>query len=163
LILICQKLKVNELERYRAERLTKGVKPITLNRDRAALPSLTNCAVEAEIIPVNPIIKFKKLKEVKDERTRWLGQHDKDEDIKDDDGNKIGERERFMVAIEAAPDYLRVMVLLAMNTGMRRGEIFQLIWESVDLIGGEVVVRAQRLSRPVEIAAESGRSTINRH
>jgi integrase len=135
-------LKVNELETHRAERLKKGTKPSTLNRNRTSLLSLVNHAVEAEIISSNPIIKFKKLKESNDERVRWLGQRDKDEDIRNDKGNKLGERERLLIALEVAPAYTRVMAVLAMNTGMRRGEIFKLTWGNVDLARGEITIKA---------------------
>lgn len=39
-------------------------------------------------------------------------------------------------------DHIRPMVLLAMTTGMRRGEIFHLRWNDVDLEKGEVTLPA---------------------
>ena len=47
-------------------------------------------------------------------------------------------------------DYLKPICILAMNTGMRRGEIFQLEWESVDFKLKQIKVKAA--------SAKSGKS-----
>ena len=46
------------------------------------------------------------------------------------------------LAVEVA-DYLPIMVLLALNTGLRRGEVFTLRWDAVDLEHRRVIVRAR--------------------
>jgi integrase len=37
-------------------------------------------------------------------------------------------------------DHLKPLVILSLNTGMRRGELFALTWESVDLVAGRITV-----------------------
>lgn len=44
--------------------------------------------------------------------------------------------EEFQRLLEAAPNYLRPILLLAHDTGMRRGEILNLRWSQVDLQHG---------------------------
>jgi len=67
------------------------------------------------------------------QRVRWLGEKDPNEP------------DRFMNAVmdEKTPEYLRCMVLLARNTGMRRGEMFSLEWRDVNMHGREITLRAE--------------------
>jgi integrase len=44
--------------------------------------------------------------------------------------------EEFQRLLEAAPNDLRPILLLAHDTGMRRGEILNLQWSQVDLLHG---------------------------
>jgi integrase len=134
-------LDIVELREHRSRRQDEGKKPQTLNRDRTALLALLNQAVADKVLDVNPVADFDRLEAEDDKRVRYLGQRDKDEAYFEQ-GRKVDERERFMTALQRQPHYLRAMTELALNTGMRRGEIFQLRWESVDLKRGEITVRA---------------------
>ncbi len=77
--------------------------------------------VEWELIPFNPATKVKAPRPPAG-RVRCLGS---------------GELRTF---IDACPDWLRPIVILAAFTGMRRGEILGLRWMHVDLSGGRLML-----------------------
>ena len=52
------------------------------------------------------------------------------------------EEELLLMACSGSRAHLRPILICALDTAMRRGEIFQLRWKDVDLIGGEITVRA---------------------
>jgi integrase len=121
------KLQSDKLNSHRSKRRAEGVNVTTLNRDRTALIALLNHAVEAGVLEVNPLQRFKKLPEPADPRVRFL---------------EVSERRQFMNALEEQPDYMQTLVQLALFTGMRRGELFALTWPEVNLRRGEITVRA---------------------
>lgn len=139
-------LDVQDAIDHRAERLDDGVTAQTLNRDRIALLALLNQAHAWGLISGNPfaVPAFKPLKAEDDRRVRYLGMRDEQEDVRDADGNKVGERKRFMDALAHpdTPGYLRDFCILAMNTGLRRGELFKLEWSKVSLQDARVTVAA---------------------
>lgn len=120
-------LTPQQLMDFRAKRIIAGVQASTLNRDRAALITLLNHAVEEGLIPGNPVAAFKRLKVDQDERVRYLSP---------------SERQRFMSTLEGQPGYFQVMVRLALLSGMRRGELLQLTWPNVDLRRKQITVNA---------------------
>lgn len=63
----------------------------------------------------------------------WLKREHTDFDFLDFD-----EAKRLL---DAAPGEWRTMILVALRTGMRHGELIGLRWEDVDLVAGRVVVR----------------------
>lgn len=142
-----QNLEPTALARHRAARLKAGVKPQTVNRDRTSLLALLNKAVELRVIESNPLedpaYRPVPLKG-DDKRVRWLGMRDETEDRRERAGQKVGERTRFLEAIadDRTPEYLRHLCLLAMNTGLRRGELLQLRWEHVSLSRKKLTVDA---------------------
>jgi len=93
--------------------------PATVNRYMAALGhALTIAANEWEWIEENPMRKISKLSEPRG-RVRFL-----------DDK----ERERLLEACKAsASPYLHTLVVLALSTGARQGELINLRWSDVDL------------------------------
>ena len=124
-----------ELIAHRTKRFDKGRKPATLNRDRMALHGLFEQAVKDGLIESNPAHKsvFKPLPGVDDKRVRYLGQRDEVEDICDENGNKIGERQRFMDTLVTRSLQIQTLAGLALNTGCRRGELFSLTWDNVSM------------------------------
>ena len=139
-------LDVQDAIDHRAERLDDEVSPQTLNRDRIALMALLNQAHTWGVIDRNPldVPSFKPLKTEDDKRVRYLGMRDEHEDVRNAAGTKLSERARFMAALADAqtPDYLRDIATVAMNTGLRRGELFKLRWSMVSLQNATITVAA---------------------
>ena len=105
--------------------LNKVRSPATVNRYLAALSHCFTVTVnEWGWIEDSPMRKVNKLKEPRG-RTRFLSE--------DADGVE-GERTRLLRACkESTNPYLYPVVVLALSTGMRRGEIMGLTWKDVDL------------------------------
>ena len=101
------------IEKYRVKRL-RVVTPATVNRELACLKHMFNKAKEWGKASENPALKIKLLKE-ENRRTRYL------------------ETEEIKALVNACPDHLRPIVITALNTGMRKGEILNLKWPDVDL------------------------------
>jgi integrase len=126
----------------------RNVTEATRSRDLVSLKACLNVAatgqtgrggerrtVHEPLIESNPLAnQARKYNPNRDgQRVRWLGEKDPDEP------------RRFMAAVtdEQTPNYLRCMVLLARNTGMRRGEMFSLEWRDVNLHRREITLRAE--------------------
>jgi integrase len=101
--------------------------PSTLNRYVALLSHILSVAVrEWQWLEDSPIKRVKKLKEPRG-RVRFLS--DK-------------ERERLLEKIKTKDSpQLELFVVLALSTGMRKGEIQNLTWEDVDLNRGMIIIQ----------------------
>jgi integrase len=155
-------LKLSELsawhvERWRSERLKKGRKPATVNRDLAALRGLLSRAVDWGHLSSHPLARVKSLAEDKTGRLRFLTSA---EDIRlraalearDDERRARRERtnawRRERGYAEWAPhgvysDHLTPLVCLALQTGLRFGEFTGLRWRDVDLDRRTIAVVAE--------------------
>ena len=109
-----------KIEKYQNERRQR-VSAATCNREVACLKRIFNKAIEWGKARDNPVRKVKFFRE-DNERIRYLN---KDEIIQ--------------LLKECAP-HLKPIVLFALNTGMRRSEIFNLKWKDVDLQAGLITV-----------------------
>lgn len=109
-----------DIERYKAER-SSTVKPATLNRDLACLRHMLNKAIEWGYQQVNPMKGVKLLKEPPG-RLRFLSE------------------EEIKILLHELPAGSKLIVLVAMYTGMRRSEILNLNWSNVDLKNRILVV-----------------------
>jgi len=132
------------IERWRVRRLKNKIMPTTINRDVSALRTALFRAQDWEFIENNPLSKLKPIPIEKGGIVRYL---------------EVEEEKRLRIALDAridemsaarkradewrkdrgydergsiAADYLKPMVLIAINTGLRRGELFGITWSDVN-------------------------------
>jgi len=107
---------------YKNQRYIDGVKPATINRELASLKKAFNLARrEWEWCTDNPVCRVSMERE-NNTRDRWL---------------TVEEETRLF---NAAGPWLRELMLFAIHTGMRMGEILGLTWAGVDLFRRTVTV-----------------------
>ena len=141
------------IEKHRVSRL-KDITAVTANRELASLKAALGKAVEWGLLKENPIQKVKQTKEDSSARVRYLTDQESKRLRDALDGRerrRRKQRDDFNVwrrerGYKPFPDYahftdhLRPMVLLALNSGMRRGELFNLKWPDIDLATRMVTV-----------------------
>lgn len=119
------------------DKLKKGRAPGTVNRYMVSLSHCFSIAVrEWEWLDINPVLKVRKLKEPRG-RVRFLS-----DDETSPTGEIIeGERTRLLEACKNSRNrQLYTIVILALSTGMRKGEILNLAWDSIDLKKGRITL-----------------------
>jgi integrase len=113
-------IKPDLVEAYKAKRKLE-VSPATVNRELACLKTIMNKAVEWGKLEVNPIAKVKKFRE---------------QTVKE----RILTNEEITRLLEAAAPHLRPILIVLLNTGMRRGEVLNLKWSDVDFKTGYIFI-----------------------
>ena len=103
-----------DIEDYIVCRRKEGVSNATINRELACLKRMYNLAIKWDMAKRNPVIHVKFLEEPPG-RTKCLCQED------------------CMRLIACSADHLRPILITALNTGMRLGEILSLKWHHVHL------------------------------
>nr|WP_314486999.1 site-specific integrase [uncultured Pseudomonas sp.] len=137
-----------DLEQIRTGWMQAGNKPSTVNRKMGSISGVFSRAVEWEYISTHPLAKLKQLKVDSMGLVRYL---DADEtkrlrealDARQDEAR--AEREsantwraerstELMPSLLQLPftDHLKPLVLVSLNTGMRRGELFDVKWSAVN-------------------------------
>ena len=134
-----QTIGPEQVERFKAQRKTEmvehfkatkktPVKPATINRELTCLKTLFNKAVEWGRIETNPIYLVKKFKEPPA----------KERILTSAEARKL---------IENASKAIRPVIIIALHTGMRRGEILGLKWGNVDLARGFIFIEDSKSGR----------------
>jgi len=108
------------IEKYKAMRLEK-VAPATVNRELACLKHMFTKAIEWGYVKANPVKKVNLLKEPPG-RLRYLKPEEVD------------------VLLNACANHIRPIVITALNTGMRKGELLNLKWADIDLNNRKITV-----------------------
>jgi integrase len=136
------------IEGWRKRRLEAGNKPITINRNLQRLQSVLSKAVLWKVVERHPFAGMKPLKSDRSGRVRYLAV-DEETRLREamvvleterrqardrfNDWKKVRGQEMLPPRAEEFVSHVRPMVLIAMNTGLRRGELFNLRWTDLDL------------------------------
>ena len=148
------------LEQWRVKRLNEGTSQATINRNITSLKSVITKAVEWGFLKENTLKNLKQFKIDRSPKVRYLSieeetrlrrallerEHQlKQERACANQWRKIRGYPLFPeFSEEDLFDYLMPMVLISINTGLRRGELFNLTWGMVSLsersliLGGEI-------------------------
>lgn len=133
-----------------------GLSNASINRRITVLKSILSKAVEWEVIETSPLAGMKREKVDALARVRYLDAEEESRlrsALDDRQTKQRTERENFNEWRKARKksvypefsgefsDYLKPLVLIAMNTGMRRGELFDLRWEDVNTQKSFLTVR----------------------
>jgi integrase len=145
------------IEKWRSEELKRGKAKTTINRDVTTLKACLSKAVEWELLAANPLQKLTPLRTEGSSRARYLTAEEesvvrnalieRDQRLRENrlSGNAWRRARHQSVLPDlstvAFADYLQPMVLLTLNTGLRRGEVLQLRWADVDLLQRKLIVR----------------------
>lgn len=108
-------IKPSMVRMFRAWRLEEGNSESTCNRYLSLLKKMFNFAIEEGYADENPVRKVRFFSEENTLKEQVL----------------TGEEERRL--LDESSECLRPIVIMALNTGMRRGEILNLGWKSVNL------------------------------
>lgn len=147
------------LEGWRKQRLKDGTSVATTNRDIAHLKAALTRAVEWRFVEAHPLARLKLLKEDKSPNVRYLSPDEEKRlnealDQRDEaarqgrDNANEWRRDRGYDEMQdfravRYVDHLRPMIELALNTGIRRGELFDFEWRDVDFARRILTIRGE--------------------
>jgi integrase len=120
--LIVARIKPLDLEGYQAQRESEGAALATIDMELSIVKTMINKALDNDLVGGNTVKTFRRVKK----RLR-RGSNARDRILAPGEYQKL---------VEAAPDHLKGILVVAYNTGMRRGEILGLKWSHVDFQKG---------------------------
>jgi integrase len=143
------------MEKWRTEKLkqAKRPKPATVNSHLTMLKAALNKAVAWKLLAVPPLRDVRPLQTDKAGRIRFLTADEECRLRQALEARDAKRRERRAQANQwrrergyheypmDTADHLTTIVLLTLNTGLRKGEVFNLQWSDLDLVGAQLTVR----------------------
>ena len=106
-------ISVHDLEEYKMQR-RKEVSASTVNRELTCIKHIFNKAVEWRYLGLNKLRVVKRFKEPPG-RLRYLNENE------------------IEALLKECAEHIKPIVIIALNTGMRKGEILDLSWSDVDM------------------------------
>lgn len=149
-------LSPHDIEKWRTQRIEMGRSAATVNRDLNDLRAAMKRAVTWGYIDNDDFIGVRPMRVDQGNRCRFLDDqeimnlraalNEREEKLRE--ARRSGNAWRKARGVEelanldASPfaDYLKPMILVSINTGLRRGELFALTWEMIDLKGRSIAV-----------------------
>ena len=113
--MLLSKINAGHIVDYKTERV-KVISASSVNRELACLSAIFTMAIKSKIVDQNPVRNVKKFPERK-----------LDMRILNNDENDEAER-----LLKYSGEKLKPIIMIALNTGMRRGEILKLRWNDID-------------------------------
>ncbi len=135
------------VEQYQTDLTNKGLKPGSVNKNISILKAMIKKAVEWELVEEETLKRIRKIKNFKEsnQRLRFLS---------------VEEAQQL---VSMCDEHLKPIVITALHTGMRRGEILKLTWNNVDLVHGFITLTETKNGERREIPInDTLRETLNR-
>lgn len=169
------------VEKWRIAKIARGNSAQTANRCFAYLRASLSKAEEWGIIEEHPFRKMKLIKTEKNNIVRYLSVNE-EKRLRDALESREGAKRQGRVSANkwreqrhkplyddmrgmVYIDHLKPMILLSMNTGLRRGEVFSLKWKNVDFDLRQITVEAadakSRKSRHIPLNEEAYSVMVN--
>ena len=177
------KITALDVERWRAKEVERGLSNQTINRDIASIKACFNRAVDWDILPANPLAKVRKARVDDCLKVRYLSAAEEvrlRSAIDDREERRRAERDnankwRAERGYPLLPslrdvvftDHVKPLILLSINTGCRRGELFDLTWSNVNLDRRILTVTGatakSRRTRHIPLNREATSALLNWH
>lgn len=125
-------IEPEQIEKYKSSRL-KEVKPGTINRDLQALRRMFNLGKAWSHARENPFDEQVSLLPEPGGRVRYLTQ------------------DEFVKVVSCCPPHLRPLIVTAVHTGLRMGDLLRLQWPYVDLENGFASILQPKNNEPRHI------------
>lgn len=118
------KINWRTVENYKRKRLCEGVSRVTINKELRLLKTIIKRAIDLEMYSG----KMPKIELFPDKEKEIV------RSLTEEEARKL---------IEACPEWFKPVVVFALHTGLRAGEIFSLKWEQVDFAEGVIVLEKE--------------------
>jgi integrase len=121
-------INAERIDEFKVSRLTSKVRAATVNRDLAVLRRMLKIAERRRLITFNPFREIEMLEERKERRQPHILTFDE---------------EKKLLAV--APDHVRVLAILILDTGLRSGrEALALKWDDIDFSDEAIRIRQSK-------------------
>lgn len=140
------KITPRSIEEYKIMRVEQ-VKPSTTNRELSLLKYMFTLAIKWKMVDENPV---KEVKLFQERRINWL----------------ILDREAANKLISCAASHLKPIIIIALNTAMRKSEVLSLQWHDIDFKMHFIFVRETKSGKgrkvPMNQTVEASLKTLER-